>query len=297
MLVNRDNLRTAGIGFRTSFQGGLSQASSQWQAIATRVASNTREQEYGWLGMIPNVREWLGPRHIHNMAAHDYAIKNRLFELTIAVRRVDIEDDNLGLYAPMFTEMGRSTGAHYDQLVWSLLRDGWTSKCYDKQNYFDTDHPVLDELGREISVANTDGGAGAPWYLVDDSRVLKPVIVQVRRDFGFAAKDNLDDDNVFNNAEFVYGSDGRGNVGWGFWQFCWGSRQPLDAAHYEVARVAISSMKGDYGRPLGLMPRKLIVPPEHEGAARRLITSETLPGGATNEWKGTAEVVVVPWLA
>ena len=297
MLINAANLDSLRVGFKTSFQAGLGQASTLHSRISTGVPSSTKTQKYGWLGKIPNVREWIGPRAVQNLQQHDYSITEKPWELTIGVDRDDIETDNLGIYVPMFTEMGQSTGAKWDQLVFSLLKSGFSEKCYDGQYYFDTDHPVLDEAGQPVSVANTDGGAGTAWFLMDASRALKPVILQKRRDFDFQAKDKLTDDNVFMNKEFVYGADARANVGFGFWQFCWGSRQPLDAARYETARVAVSSMKGDYGRPLGLTASLMVVPPALEGAARKLLNNDYGAGGETNQWKGTAELLVVPWLA
>ena len=197
----------------------------------------------------------------------------------------------------MFTMMGQSTGAKWDELCWALLKLGFSTLCYDGQFYFDTDHPVLDADGVPQSVANTDGGSGTPWFLVDASKVLKPIILQKRKDFEFVAKDRLTDDNVFTNKEFVYGADARANVGFGFWQLAWGSKQTLDATHYATARAAVASMNGDYGRPLGLMPNLLVVGPSQESAGRKIVNSEYASGGETNEWKGTAELLVVPWLA
>lgn len=297
MLVNSANLDALRVGFSTAYQGGLGSASSMHARVATPVPATTKEQKYGWLGKIPNVREWIGPRLVHNLQQHDYSIKEKPFELTIGVDRDDIETDNLGIYTPMFTEMGQSTGDHWDLLTFGLLKAGFATNCYDGQFYFDTDHPVLDANGAPQSVANTDGGAGTNWFLLCTKRALKPIILQKRRDFQFVAKDKLDDDNVFNNKEFVYGADARGNVGFGFWQFAWGSKQTLDAAHYATGRAALSGMKGDHGRPLGLMPDLLVVPPSLESAGRKILNSENAAGGETNEWKGTAELMVCPWLA
>jgi phage major head subunit gpT-like protein len=297
MDVTAENLIALRAGFSTIFQAGIGQASSDYLRISTEVTTSQKEQKYGWLGKMPNVREWIGPRAVHNLSQHDYAIKEKPWELTVAVDRDDIETDNLGMYAPMFNEMGMSTGSKKDMLAFGLLKDGFASECYDGQYYFDTDHPVLDENGEIVSVANTDGGSGAPWFLMDASRSLKPIILQKRKDFQFVAKDQLTDDNVFNNNEFVYGADARFNAGFGFWQFCWGSKQTLNAANYGIARAALTGMKGDYGRPLGLKPNLLVVPPSMESVARKLLNSENAAGGETNEWKGTAELFVVPWLA
>lgn len=297
MLINAANLEALRVGFSTAFKDGLGQAPSQFDRVATVVPATTKEQKYGWLGKIPNVREWVGPRVVQNLMAHDYAIKEKALELTVSVDKDDIETDNLGIYTPLMTEMGRSTGAEWDRMVFAALTAGFAANCYDGQFFFDTDHPVLDKDGATTTVANTDGGSGTPWFLLDVSRVIKPIILQKRRDFQFTALDKPTDQNTFMNKEFIYGADARANAGYGFWQMAWGSKQTLNAANYAIGRAAIAGMKGDYGRPLGLMPNLLVVPPSLEGAARQLLNSEFGTGGVTNEWKGTAELLVVPWLA
>ncbi|ABS69718.1 Mu-like prophage major head subunit gpT-like protein [Xanthobacter versatilis] len=297
MIVNRPTLLTLGVGFHTAFNNGLGQGESLYPRIASRVPSTTGEQEYGWLGKVPNIREWIGDRQVQNITSSSYRIRNKDWELTLGVDRNDIEDDNIGIYGPLFQEMGSSVASAYDRSVWALLKAGFTTPCYDGQYFFDVDHPVLAEDGVTVrSVANTDGGTGAPWFLVDDKRTLKPIILQVRKDWQFVPKDKLDDDNVYHSKKFIYGVDGRYNVGYGFWQFSWGSKQPLTAAAYSAARAALSGMTGDHGRPLGIVPRTLIVPPALEEVGREILQSERNEVGATNPWRGTAELVVVPWL-
>ncbi len=297
MIINAANLAAVRTGFNTAYSKGLGLATSQYARIATTVPASTREQKYGWLGKVPGVREWIGDRVIQGVSQSDYSIKEKKWELTIGVDRDDIETDNIGVYAPLFEEMGQSTGSHWELLIWGLLAAGFTTNCYDGQFFFDVDHPVLDAAGAPQSVANTDGGAGAPWFLIDDSRSLKPLILQKRKDFTFVAKDRETDDNVFDNNEFKYGADARANAGFGFWQFAWGSKQPLDAARYELARSSLMGMKGDFGRPLGVMPKLLIVPPSLEKEGLELLNADRNAAGATNVYKGTAELMVVPWLA
>ena len=300
MLLNSQNLSMVFTGFKASFQRGLGKAESQIDLIAMSVTSTTKEEKYGWLGKFPRIREWLGDRVIHKLTAHDYAIKNKSYEGTVSVDRDDIEDDTEGLYAPLFEELGEATAAHPDELGFGLLKAGFDASlglAYDGQFFFDTDHPVLDENGVEISVANTDGGGGTAWFLMDLSRAMKPIIRQTRRPFNLVRKDKPDDDNVFDRKEFIYGVDGRMNVGFGLWQFAWGSKQTLNAANYKIARAALAEMKGDYGRPLGAKGTHLIGPPSLEGEMMEILNAERDTGGATNVWKGTATPVVVPWLA
>lgn len=297
MIINSANLEALRVAFNASFKRGLGQAETQYGRIATTVPSSTKENRYGWLGKMPNMREWVGPRVVHGIAEHDYSIKNKPFELTIGVDRDDIEDDNIGVYDPMFVEMGESVAAHPDQLVWNLLAAGFATECYDGQYFFDTDHPVLDENGNPATVSNFQGGSGTAWYLLNTKRSLKPLIYQERKKPEFVAKDKVTDDNVFSRKEYVYGTESRCNVGFGFWQMAYASKQTLNAANFASARQAMMGLKGDYGRPLGIKPDLLIVPPSLEDEAEEILKADRNAAGATNTQKGKTELLVVPWLA
>ncbi len=297
MEINRASLSLLGTAFNTAYQGGLGMAEPQWQSIATPVNSSTGTEEYGWIGKLPNVREWIGDRVVQNISTSSYSLKNKTFELTIGVEREHIEDDNLGVYTPLFQEMGASAAGFPNIQLFTLLKAGFASPCYDGQFFFDTDHPVIDKDGVTVdSVANTDGGAGAPWFLMCTKRALKPLIWQRRKEFQFVAKDRVDDDNVFYQKEFHYGIDGRFNAGFGFWQMAWGSKQALDPTHYAAARAAIMSLKGDNGRPLGLVPDLLVVDGSNEGNGRNIVKAAVVDA-TNNPWFGTADLLVSPWLA
>lgn len=297
MLLNSTSLTTLYTGFKAAFQEGFSGVQPQWNKIAMEVPSTTAKEEYGWLKDLPRIREWLGDRVAHQLAAGAYAIRNKDWEFTVSVDRNAIEDDNLGIFAPMFRMIGNQSATHPDELVWPLLKAGFTTTCYDGQYFFDTDHPVLDANGQITSVSNSGGGAGAPWYLLCTSRPIKPLIYQNRKPFQFVRMDAQTDEVVFNRKEYRYGVDGRSNVGYGFWQLAYGSKQDLTADNYAAARAAMLAFTGDGGRPLGVTPELLVVPPSLEGKARKILVNDRNDAGATNEWAGTATPLVVPWLA
>lgn len=296
MEVNAAALAAANIGFNTSFQAGLSQAPSQWRRVAAEYPSATFKNNYAWLGDVPGMKKWIGQRQINALKNYSYELANDDWEDTIAVSRNSIEDDQLGVYAPRFTALGKAVGAAKDMLVFAALKAGFAVNCYDGQFFFDTDHPVLDEGGNTIQVANTDGGAGEPWFLIDSKQPISPLILQLRRDAAFVSMTDLTNPHVFMNKEFLYGADGRWAAGYAFWQWIWGSKQTLDSTHYAAARAALTGMKGDYNRPIGVIPDLLVVGPANEQKGRQLLNSEYGTGGITNEWKGTAELLVVPWL-
>ena len=96
--------------------------------------------------------------------------------------------------------------------------------------------------------------------------------------------------------KYLYGIRARVNAGFGLWQMAYASKAPLTAANYEAARVIMQKHTFDKERSLGIRPTALVVPPALEGAGMRLLNTETGTGGATNEWKGTAELIVTPFL-
>lgn len=297
MIINAANIDALRVGFKTSYQGAFSKVPTFRDQVATTIASSTRENIYAWLGELSMMNEWLGPRVVDNLKNSDYRIANRNWEKTIGVDRNDIEDDTLGEYGARFEILGRAAARHPEQLVFDQLKNGFTQECYDGQFFFDVDHPVIAEDGSTTLVANTDGGAGTPWFLLASSEVIKPIIFQSRKPPTFVSKDRDQDGNVFSERKFLYGVDARYAVGYGFWQMAWGSKQTLDDTHYATARAAIFGMKGDYGVPMSLTPDLLVVPPALEGAALEILNAERNAAGATNVWKGTAKLAVVPWLA
>jgi len=290
------SLRT---GFSKAFQDSLTATPTDWAKVATRVPSSSASNTYGWLGQFPTLREWVGDRVLKDMAAQAYQIQNRLYEGTVAVKRTDIEDDNVGIYTPLFAEMGRTAATHPDQLVFGLLKTAHTTTCYDGQFFFDTDHPVypnVDGTGTATTVSNVQAGTGDAWYLLDTSRALKPLIFQERTTPELEALTSTQDEAVFMRDEYRYGIRYRCNAGLGFWQMAYKSQAPLDAANFNAAIAAMQSLKADGGRPLGIKPTVLVVPPSLRAAAFALVKAERDASGASNVNFGVVDVIVSPWL-
>lgn len=61
------------------------------------------------------------------------------------------------------------------------------------------------------------------WYLLCTSMFLKPFIYQERKKIKFVSLTKDTDTNVFMKDEYIYGADGRCNVGYGFPQMAYGS--------------------------------------------------------------------------
>ncbi|WP_323883838.1 Mu-like prophage major head subunit gpT family protein [Aeromonas caviae] len=288
-------------GFKKNFEDAKSEAPSQYTKIATVIKSTTKSNTYGWLGKFPSLRKWIGDRVIESMKAHGYQIVNEDFEATVGVDRNDIEDDELGIYAPLFAEMGRSAGVHPDELCFGLLGAGFTTPCYDGQYFFDTDHPVYpkaDGTGSPTMVANlvADGAyTGEAWYLLDTSRALKPVIFQDRKSPQLIAMTKVDDEAVFTRKEFRYGVDCRDAAGFGFWQLAFANKRALTPDNLWDAFSRMREFQADGGRKLGIKPTLLVVPASLEKLATQMLERE-LSESSSNELKGKLELVVADYL-
>ncbi|QXC33692.1 Mu-like prophage major head subunit gpT family protein [Aeromonas sp. FDAARGOS 1407] len=288
-------------GFKKNFEDAKSEAPAQYTKIATVIKSTTKSNTYGWLGKFPNLRKWVGDRVIESMKAHGYQIVNEDFEATVGVDRNDIEDDELGIYAPMFAEMGRSAGIHPDELCFGLLGAGFTTPCYDGQYFFDTDHPVYpkaDGTGTPVLTANVvvDAGyQGEPWFLLDTSRALKPVIFQDRKSPQLIAMTKVDDEAVFTRKEFRYGVDCRDAAGFGFWQLAFANKRALTPDNLWDSFSKMREFQADGGRKLGVKATLLVVPPSLEKLATQMLERE-LDSSSSNELKGKLELVVADYL-
>lgn len=301
MLINQGNLQTLSKAYKTAFQNGLGMAESQYLQVATVVPSTTGSEEYGWLGQAPNMREWVGDRVIHGVATHGYTVKNRSFEVTQAVPRTAIEDDQYGVYTPLMVELGRGAGAHPDQLTFGLLKQGRSALCYDGQPFFSATHPVLNEKGKPAVQSNVDdSGEGTDfWFVMDTTRAIKPILFQDRKKPEFVAMQDPTDESVFKRNEFVYGVDSRCNVGFGFWQMAQSSNKDLTSTNLWNAIQALEGRKGDHGRPLGLRANLLVVASTREKEATKLLNNDLVAeGGAavSNELKGRLKLLKAEWL-
>lgn len=296
--VTSGKLVTINTGFRANFQTGRLAAAkdSTYLRVATKVPSTMREEEYGWLKDIPQIREWIGERQVNALADDGYKIRNKKFELTVGVKGDDINDDRVGLYAPTFQMLGDEVERFPDRQTYSLLKAGFATNCFDGQYFFDTDHPYTLADGTTGTQSNYQSGGGTPWYLLCTKRPLKPLIYQEREAFDFVALDRPTDPNVFMKDELLYGVDGRSNVGYGFWQMAVGSKATLDDTNFKAARQLMENLLGDHGKPLGLTPDLFVGPPSLRDAADTLFNTATLSAGGGNPLYKAVDTLITPFL-
>ena len=143
MIINQANLHGLTVGYSTAFNKSFDAVQPSYQKVATVIPSTTGEQNYKWLGQMPGMREWIGEREIQALAAYDYTIKNRKWEMTYGIPRDEIEDDRYGVDTALFSDTGETAARHPDELVFGAMMNGFKEKCYDGLTFFNTGQYVV----------------------------------------------------------------------------------------------------------------------------------------------------------
>jgi len=148
MLINTSNINQLNRGFSKVYRSAYDETPEWGSKVATTIRSNHGTEVHGWMQRILAMREWDGPRLIQNLVSTDYTLTNKTYELTVGVEVNDIEDDSLGVYEPMFSEMGRAQRKWPDQQLKTVLQGGTTGVGPFGEVFFTTSH-ALDPAGNQ----------------------------------------------------------------------------------------------------------------------------------------------------
>jgi len=155
LLINASTISSIFINIKTTFNKAFEGAPAVWQKIGMMVPSTGSQNDYAWLENFPKMRRWVGDKVMKNLKAGKYVLKNEDFEVTVSVKRNDIEDDNLGIVGPQAQAAGFAAKQWPDELVMEVVNGAFATECFDGQYFCDTDHPVIDPTtGDPASVSN-----------------------------------------------------------------------------------------------------------------------------------------------
>jgi len=124
MLITKTAISILQTTFSMLYGAAWSETPNWYQNIATVIPSSTKTNTYGWMQRILQMREWVGPRLFQNLNTHSFVVENKDWELTVKVPRNDFADDNLGIWSPLMSEMGRQGKKLPDILVQGALQAG-----------------------------------------------------------------------------------------------------------------------------------------------------------------------------
>jgi len=122
------------------FDNGVDSAEPFYPSVCYDASSVRSSEKYGWIGNMPGMREWVGDRQFSELRSANFVIDNKHFESSLAIKKTDIADDNLGQYGPIMEQLGIEAAHHPDELWFDALELGESTACFDGQFFFDTDH-------------------------------------------------------------------------------------------------------------------------------------------------------------
>ncbi|MCP3684548.1 MAG: hypothetical protein GY861_17925 [bacterium] len=102
--------------------------------------SNSDQEKYGWLGEVPQMREWLDERQLSGLPDYDYTIPNKDYEATLKVNRNVMDDDQLGATKVRVRDLSSRARTHSRKLFFDQLIAGDTEFGYDGVPFFSASH-------------------------------------------------------------------------------------------------------------------------------------------------------------
>ena len=139
------------------------------------VTSDQESETYKWLGMAPDMREWVGGRVAKGFRDNGITIVNKTFEATLEVLLDEIRRDKTGQVMVRVRELAGRTNAHWAKLLSTLIIAGEAAVCYDGQYFFDTDHAEGDSGTQSNDIDSNIGTTTAPTAAEMETSILKAV--------------------------------------------------------------------------------------------------------------------------
>ena len=152
-----------------------------WTKLAMRFAANQESETYRWLGMVPQVREWVGGRQVRPLRAQGITIVNKVWESTIRVDADEQRRDKAGQIMIRVNEMARRVATHPNKLLTELISGGASGTGYDGQYFFSTSHSEGDSGTQSNSITYDAATPTAP----SDSEMYEAIVKGIAQVISF----------------------------------------------------------------------------------------------------------------
>jgi phage major head subunit gpT-like protein len=140
MALTTAQLATASRTITAQFVRAVRAAQPFYPRIANVIPSEGAEEEYGFIGDMPGVREWVGDRVFNQLRAASYVLKNKHWEDSLLVAKTDVADARILKYTPLIEQLAAEASYHPDELLFTVMVNGASVVGWDGQYFFDTDH-------------------------------------------------------------------------------------------------------------------------------------------------------------
>ena len=151
--------------------------------VSMLINSDQASEEYKWLGMTPQMRDWVGGRNAIGFRENGITIINKHYEATIAVLLRELNRDKTGQAMVRIRELAAGVDSHWASLLSTLIKNGPSTVCYDGEFFFDDDHEEGDsgsqsnDISIDISAlaAGVTGSITAPSVEEMQQTILKGI--------------------------------------------------------------------------------------------------------------------------
>jgi len=150
-------LYLANRGHKTIFAEAMESAMARWSpvidAMMMAVPSSGEGNYIHFSDALPQMSEWIDDRRISKLGVDGFFLKNVAYAMGIEIDRDDLEDENMGLYAPRIRQMADNGVKLWKTRMKELFNLGFsgsTGLTYDGLEFFSATHDSGSNLSTDI---------------------------------------------------------------------------------------------------------------------------------------------------
>jgi phage major head subunit gpT-like protein len=127
---------------------------TEWiDAVSMLFQSDQESETYKWLGMSPQMREWVGGRNAKGFRENGITIINKDYEATMEVLLKELRRDKTGQIRIRINELADRTNAHWAKLLSAKMILGSSEACYDTSYFFADAHSEGDSGSQDNNLS------------------------------------------------------------------------------------------------------------------------------------------------
>jgi phage major head subunit gpT-like protein len=183
-------------GIRGEFFAAYARRSQDavYPQIATVVRGDSNYLDFGWLGNVPRLREWVGPRQLRELStSQNFRVYTKTFEGSLSIPRAAIEDQQLEMIMPRVRDLANEAVRHREEWVVQTLAQGTTLTTFDGQpllanrggpnNNLTSNALGTDSLQQAISaMMQFVDNQGVPFGVIPDTLLVGPKLMWKARE-------------------------------------------------------------------------------------------------------------------
>lgn len=149
MEVTQSNINVLFSQAEVAFGAALATVDQWTPQLATVMPSSTTQNIYAWMDRVPILRQWLGNRVINAVSTQARTVVNLPFELTDALLKEDVMNDQFGIFNMNLKFMAMQAAKWSDQQLANYIINSCASTAatpvngFDGVPFFSTAHPTL----------------------------------------------------------------------------------------------------------------------------------------------------------